>query len=92
MTLSDGQTCRAGNKDFENSYEIPATSKITKIETIGFVNGSYIDSWIAQIILYDKNGILKKLGSDEYALGTKDTFMIADNEQLIGCELDQGES
>jgi len=34
--------------------------------------------------------MLVKLGKDQYATGTKQTFMIGDNERLIGCELEHG--
>jgi len=45
---------------------------------------------MGQIIFYGKDGILKKLGSDQFATGPKQTLMIGDNERLIGCELEHG--
>jgi hypothetical protein len=50
------------------------------------------EDFVGQIIFYDKNDILFKMGSDDdyYSKGRKETFMIAENERLIGCELDHG--
>ena len=84
--MSDGQTCRAGTKyNYENSFDFPLDQKIVKVEVI-----LYGTSCIGQIIFYGKNGIIKKLGSDSFATGAKETFLIGDNERLIGCELDHG--
>ena len=44
------------------------------------------------MILYNKTGILKQIGGDGYfsSNGKKETFLIGDDERLIGCELDHG--
>ena len=85
--MSDGQTCRAGTyDDYNNSFDFPLDQKIVKVEVI--LDGTW---GIGQIIFYGKNGIIKKLGSDSCATGAKETFLIGDNERLIGCELDHGE-
>ena len=81
--MSDGQTCRAGTENYNNSFDFPLDQKIVKVEvilrdTIG----------IGQIRFYGKNGMLVKLGQDIFATGAKETFLIGDNERLIGCELD----
>ena len=84
--MSDGQTCRAGNAwEYNNSFDFPLDQKIVKVEVI-----LYRTNWIGQIIFYGKNGIIKKLGEDKYATGARETFLIGDNERLIGCELDHG--
>ena len=83
--MSDGQTCRAGTKyDYNNSFDFPLDQKIVKVEVILTSNTRFI----GQIIFYGKNGMLVKLGQDKYATGAKETFLIGDNERLIGCELD----
>ena len=86
FTLSDGQTCRAGtSNNYNNSFDFPADQKIVKVEVI-----LHATTWIGQIIFYGKDSILKKLGSDKFATGPKKTFMIGENERLIGCELEHG--
>ena len=86
FTLSDGQTCKAGNYDYNGNFDFPADKKIVKVEVIK----TYGAKNIGQIIFYSKEGVLSKLGSDEYATGTRDTFLIGDDERLIGCELEHG--
>ena len=84
--MSDGQTCRAGTAyGYNNSFDFPLDQKIVKVEVI--LNGTWR---IGQIIFYGKNGMLVKLGEDQFATGAKETFLIGDNERLIGCELDHG--
>ena len=85
--MSDGQTCKAGTAvNYNNSFDFPLDQKIVKVEVI------LCDTrYIGQIIFYGKNGIIKKLGSDSCATGAKETFLIGDNERLIGCELDHSE-
>ncbi len=49
------------------------------------------DNIIGQINFFDKNGgNLYKIGADVYATGRRETFLIAENERLIGCEIDYG--
>ena len=84
FTLSDGQTCKAGTYDYNGNFDFPADKKIVKVEVIKHSN------YIGQIIFYSKEGVLSKLGSDSYATGARDTFLIGDNERLIGCELEHG--
>ena len=85
MTLSDGQSFRSGGYGkFNDSFEMPASSKIYKIEII-----AHCPAKVGQVILYDRNGLLKKIGDD--CKGTKETFYISENEQLIGCESDYSE-
>ena len=50
------------------------------------------EDYIGQIIFYGKDRVLFKMGSDSYATGRKETFDIANNERLIGCEFDDGQS
>ena len=82
--MSDGQTCRAGTLyEYNNSFDFPLDQKIVKVEVILY------NTWgIGQIRFYGKNGMLVKLGDDSFATGAKETFLIGDNERLIGCELD----
>ena len=85
LTLNDGQSCRAGSYDYNNNFDFPTEEKIVKVEVI-LNNGN----WIGQINFYGKDGILKKLGRDIEATGAKESFLIGDNERLIGCELEHG--
>ena len=57
FTLNDGQSCKAGKYGFNNSFDFPAHRKISKVE----IYLSY-GEFISQIIFYDKEGIIKKLG------------------------------
>ena len=46
---------------------------------------------LGQINFFDSNGVsLYKMGADVNATGRRETFCIAANERLIGCELDHG--
>ena len=49
------------------------------------------DNILGQINFFDKNGgNLYKIGDDSCATGRRETFLIAENERLIGCEIDYG--
>ena len=72
--------------DYNNCFEINETKHICMIEII-FTKE---EQFLGQIIFFDKDGTLYKLGSDGNATGRKETFQIAENERLIGCELDHG--
>ena len=85
--MNDGQTCKAGNAyNYNNSYDFPADKQIVKVEVI-LTNYS---SYIGKIIFYSKDGVLRQLGDVPSATGPKETFLIGDNERLIGCELETG--
>jgi hypothetical protein len=84
FTLNDGSSCKVGTNNFNNSWELPETLKLTKIEVVL----SSPNPHIGQIVFHDKSGIVKKLGSDQYANGTKEVFELAENERWIGCELE----
>ena len=87
MTLSDSSTCKAGaSYQCNKNFDIKETTKICKID-VWILND---ESCILEIIFYDdKNNIIKKLGSEyEQLRGRKETFLIAENERLIGCELE----
>jgi len=46
---------------------------------------------LGQINFFDSNGVsLYKMGGDGHTTGRRETFYIAANERLIGCELDHG--
>ena len=91
FTLSDGQTCKAGKHDFQNSHFFDPTKKITRIECI-IPEDEY---WIFQIHFYHHQERLVALGK---GLNENDIFKdygervevfeIGDDEQLIGCDLD----
>ena len=51
------------------------------------------ESHIGLINFFDKNGgLLYRMGTDSDSFkGRKEIFHIADNERLIGCELDYGQ-
>ena len=87
FTLNDGSVCRdePGNYNFFHTFD-PAL-KITSIEHIFFKD----EFRILQMNFYSGDELLVKVGWDDQTLendgGRKETFDIADDEQLIGCEL-----
>ncbi len=89
MTLNDGSACKAGTycPNYNTCFNIDPTKPIAKIEMI-----MYSDEHIlGQINFFDKNGgNLYKIGSDGHATGRRETFLIGENERLIGCEIDYG--
>ncbi len=51
----------------------------------------YDEYIIGQINFYDKNGgNLYKMGGNTNSTGKRETFLIGENERLIGCEIDYG--
>ena len=86
LQLSDGQTCKAGDRDFINSHIFDPVKKITKVEVI-------IHMWevtLLQINFYHHQQRLVQVGqSDDYVnlFGRVEVFSIDDDEHLIGCEL-----
>ena len=61
LKLSDGQTCKAGDRDFTNSHTFDPAKKITKIEVI-------IHMWevcILQVNFYHHQQRLVKMGCDQ---------------------------
>ncbi len=89
MTLNDGSACKAGilHPNYNTCFNIDPTKPIAKIEMIMYS----ADNYIGQINFFDKNGgNLYKIGEDRYATGRRETFLIAENERLIGCEIDYG--
>ena len=88
FTLNDGQTCKAGSYDFDKSYTVDPDKNITSIQVIIKKN----ESGIVQINFYSGEERLVKVGCDdddyvEEDERRKETFEIAADEQLIGCEL-----
>jgi hypothetical protein len=91
MTLNDGSACKAGTScpNYNTSFNIDPTKPIAKIEMI-MCKEEHI---LGQINLFDKNGgNLYKIGHDIDATGRIETFLIGENERLIGCEIDYGKS
>ena len=93
FTLSDGQTYRVGTLDCEDSHTFDPQKKITKVVC------KYGDDELRQIKFYCKEEKLVGLGisdeeieeireEDPNILIEEDIFEIADDEQLIGCEID----
>ena len=90
FTLSDGKNCRAGTSyDFNRSHVFDPSKKITKIVTT--VN-KYED-YITQINFFSGEELLCKVGLNDgydWMKGGRDVaFEIADDQQLIGCQLDE---
>jgi hypothetical protein len=88
MTLNDGSACKAGTSypNYNTCFNIDPTKPIAKIEMI--MRGEDI---LGQINFFDKNGgNLYKIGHDSHATGRRETFLIGENERLIGCEIDYG--
>ena len=89
FTLIDGQWCQTGKKDFTKSHTFDPTKKITRIDCIIHKH----ERLIIQIKFYHLEERLVAVGeSDEWVNkngGRVEIFSIADDEQLIGCELDK---
>ncbi len=90
FTLSNGESCTAGSRYKVNkSHTFDPNKKITKVECI--INKS--TQYIMRINFYTGQKRLVLVGNDyddyvkEYG-GRIEIFEIADDEQLIGCELD----
>ncbi len=91
MTLSDGSACKAGTAypNYNTCFIIDPTKPIAKIEMIMQIE----ETILGQINFFDKNGgNLCKIGVDGNATGRRETFVIAENERLIGCEIDYGKN
>ncbi len=89
LTYNDGTTCKAGTQcNYNRQFNVSGSKHICKIEIIM----KRQESFIGQIIFYDNNGILFKLGEDFYATGRKEIFLIASDERLIGFEIDHGQN
>ena len=93
ITISDGQTCKAGapTVNFDKSHKFNPSKKITKVECII----KKCEDWIIQINFFSGKQKLVNVGYSDYdvarmigVVGRKEVFEIADDEQLIGCELD----
>ena len=89
FTLSDGWSKKAGKRfDFDQSYTFDPAKKISQVEVIISKDGTNI----IKINFYHHGERLVAVGcSDEDVVlfgGRVEVFEIADNEQLIGCELD----
>ena len=87
LTLNDGQSCKAGTREFTNNHSFDPTKNITKVEVI--IHKSELFN--CQTNFYHHEERLVAVGrSDDYANkfgARKEIFNIADDEQLIGCEL-----
>ena len=94
LTLNDGQSCKGGNYyDVSISHTFDPNKKITRVEL--WINN--IENWVLQTNFFFGEEKLNTLGlTDEqvkkYDLPGKivERFDIADDERLIGCELDHG--
>ena len=89
MTLNDGSACKAGilHPNYNTCFNIDPTKPIAKIEMIMTKE----ETILGQINFFDKNGgNLYKIGHDSCATGRRETFLISEDERLIGCEIDKG--
>ena len=91
FNLNDGQKCLAGTL-FSNSHTFDPAKKITKVECI--INRN--EKNIIRINFYSYNQRICKVELESSNVrnnikkngGRREIFLIADDEQLIGCELD----
>ena len=89
FTLNDGQSCTIGKSlEYNRSHVFDPAKKITRIEVII----SKYEADIFQINFFHHQQRLVIVGFEDNMLdkfgGRKEVFDIADNEQLLGCELD----
>ena len=91
LTLTDGLTCKAGTNNFNESRTFDPTKKITRIEVFILKYELNID----QINFCCDEQILVMVGGTNNVFevlkngGRVEIFEIAEDEQLIGCELHQ---
>ena len=93
FTLSDGQTCKAGSYEFTESHTFEPSKKITKIEC----HIDKYDQFIIRIDFYHHQQRLVEVGMSpgqffHFHGGGSYVFKIAEDEQLIGCEIDFNEN
>ena len=81
MTYTDGQTVGCGLKDCNATFSDIASVKRVKVT---FWDD---EDCIARVQFYSADGKeLLKMGGDDY-LGREETFAIAADEELLGCEM-----
>ena len=94
FTLSDGQSCKTDTSEFTSemtdSHIFDPTKKITRVE----VNIHKSEFQILQINFYFNEELLVTVGGIghlfvSYGGRRREVFSIAEDEQLIGCELNQ---
>ena len=91
FTLSDGQSCKAGRFACNYRHTFYPDKKITRVECIIFRSENFLE----QIhFLHNEERLVwvgDKLDYSRYFVGTTrvEVFDIADDEQLIGFELDE---
>ena len=90
FTLSDGSKCKAGILyATEGFHTFDPAKKITKVEA--FISQS--ENFINQINFFHHEERLVRMGMTDSVVkkefGRREVFEIADDEQLIGCRLDE---
>ncbi len=67
------------------NYDFNQSSKLKEIEIIY----SDCEQWIGLLLFHNQDGSIKQLGGDIYKIsGRRDKFVLKEDEQLIGVELD----
>ena len=88
FTLSNGESCTAGQSNKVSSHTFDQNKKITKVECIMW----YDEKFICRMNFYSGQETIVKVGwsdGDVKRNGRRvESFEIADDESLIGCELD----
>ena len=85
VVLNDGRSCKAGKEEFNERYDFNQSSKLKEIEII---YSSY-DDCIGLMLFHHQDGSIKQLGDDYHKRsGRRDKFVLREDEQLIGVELD----
>ena len=85
VVLNDGRSCKAGHRELNESYDFNQSSKLKEIEIIYSSN----DDVIGLMLFHHQDGSIKQLGPDYHkSSGRRDKFVLREDEQLIGVELD----
>ena len=87
--LSDGQTCRSGPlHNFNHSHTFDPQKKITRVDVVIHEE----ETFLIQINFYSGQELLVAVGRNDkwvkFCGGRVETFEIAADETLLGCELD----
>jgi hypothetical protein len=83
FTWNDGKMEKWDENAVNSVYDLPAGKKIVKIDVTYAKNENYVDN----LLFHLSDGTTKSLGRT-YNAGRVETFQLAENEHLIGAEVE----
>lgn len=85
--MSDGQACKVGSRDFNDSVAMSKLDPVCKIE----VHYAPNDSWITYLVVVKKSQRVVLGGKYYKDKGRKEEFIIEADEKLIGAEIEHND-